>query len=70
MNIEFFDNPWIWLAVTLLTLGLCTFLPIRIKNDELRRAAMWFILIPASLAIIMYVYPYGLEVFRRLAVGD
>ncbi len=63
------DNGWLWLAVTILVLGLCTFLPIKVTNDAWRRTIYWVILIPLSLVLIGYVYPFGIEVFRRLAIG-
>ena len=64
-----FDNEWVWLFVTLVCLLACTYLPIKIKNDELRRWVMWVVLIPVSLVILLYVYPFGLEVFRRIAIA-
>lgn len=68
MNL-FWNNGWVWLAVTLAVLWLCTYLPIKIKNDKARRMAYWFILIPASLVLMFYCYPAGLEVFGRLALS-
>ena len=65
----FWSNGWVWLAVTSFTLGLCTYLPIKIKNDKARKMVYWFILIPASLILMFYCYPSGLEVFRRLALS-
>jgi bacteriorhodopsin len=62
-------NPWIWAAVTLASLALCTLLPIRIKHPTLRRLAYLLILIPTSLIIILYVYPVGIELCRRLAIA-
>ena len=67
MNL-FWRNGWVWLAVTLVMLALCTYLPIRIKNDKARRLVYWIILIPASLVLMFYCYPAGLEVFRGLAL--
>ena len=63
----FFENAWVWLLATLILLGLCTYLPIRIKNDTLRNWVMRWLLVPVSIIIIAYVYPVGIEVFRRLA---
>ena len=63
-------NPWFWLIVTTLTFALCAFLPGRIQDERMRKWVSWFILIPVSLVIIFYVYPMGLEVFRRFAVGS
>ena len=65
---SFWNHPLVWLAVTSLMLALCTYLPIKIKNDEARRFAYWFILVPVSLVLIFYCYPAGMEVFRRLAL--
>ncbi len=64
------QNAWLWLAVTLGAFALCTWLPLKIKDDAWRRRVYWFILIPVSLLIIFYIYPAGAEVFRRLAVGQ
>lgn len=65
---EVLDNFWVWLGLSILTFGLCAFLPIWIKDDFWRRVAMLLVLVPVSLVIILYVYPFGLEVFRRLAM--
>ncbi len=64
----FFDQPIVWLLVSLLLLGACTYLPRRIKNDSFRNFVMRWVLVPVSLVIIAYVYPVGIEVFRRLAI--
>lgn len=61
-------NFWIWLLITLACIGLCTFLPIRIKNDELRQRVNWYILIPVSIVLMVYAYPAGIEVFKKLAL--
>ena len=63
----FFENPWVWLLAAAFLLGLCTYLPIRIKNDVLRNWVMRWVLVPVSIIIIIYIYPVGIEVFRRLA---
>ncbi len=65
---SFFHHPLVWLVITLLLLAACTFLPLRIKNDALRSFVMRWVLVPVSLVIILYVYPVGIEIFRRLAV--
>lgn len=65
---DFWTNPWIWGAVALLGFGLCTLLPIGIKDNRLRTLAGRLILVPVSLILIFYVYPVGLEIFRRLAL--
>lgn len=61
-------NPWLWLLMTLFLLSLCTFLPIKIKNDELRQRVNWFVLIPVSIILMFYAYPVGIEVFKKLAL--
>ena len=61
-------NLWVWTGVALLGFGLCTFLPIWIKDNNLRTLVNRLVLIPVSLVIIFYVYPVGLELFRRLAI--
>ena len=65
---EFWNHSLVWLAVTVLMLWLCTYLPIKIKNDATRRRVYWFVLIPVSLVLMFYCYPAGMEVFRRLAL--
>lgn len=65
---SFWHHPAVWLAVTLTLLAACTFLPIRIQDDALRSWVMRWVLVPVSLAIVLYVYPVGIEVFRRLAL--
>ncbi|MCG3177269.1 MAG: hypothetical protein MOGMAGMI_02237 [Candidatus Omnitrophica bacterium] len=64
----FFDHPFVWLACTLALLAACTWLPIRIKNDELRSWVMRWVLVPVSLVLILYTYPVGIDVFRRIAL--
>lgn len=61
-------NPWLWLLMTLFLLALCTFLPIKIKDDVLRQRVNWFILIPVSIVLMFYAYPVGIEVFKKLAL--
>ena len=65
---SFFQNTWIWLGVMLAGFGLCAYLPILIKNDQLRHRVNLMILVPVSLILILYGYPMGLEVFRRIAI--
>ena len=48
---------------------LCTFLPIRIKDNRLRQWVSWLVLIPISLLLILYAYPAGIEVFKNLALS-
>lgn len=66
---ETLRQPWVWGLAVAVTFSLCTFLPIWIKNDKIRKAVNWFVLIPVSLVIILYVYPMGIELFRMLAVN-
>lgn len=49
--------------------AFCAFLPIWVKDAALRQKINWFVLIPVSLVLIFYVYPVGIEMFRRIAVG-
>ena len=66
---SFFNHPAVWLAVSALLLAACTYLPLRIKNDALRNFVMRWVLVPVSLVIILYVYPVGIEVFKKLALS-
>ena len=66
---EFWIHPVVWLGVMLTTLALCTWFPIKIKDDRIRRIVYWLVLVPASLVILFYGYPVGMEVFRRLALS-
>ena len=61
-------NSMIWLIITLLCLALCTLLPIKIKNNRTRQLVSWYILIPVSLILMIYAYPAGIEVFKKLAL--
>ncbi len=65
---EFFANPWVWVVISVGAVGLCAYLPVAIENDDLRKKIYWFILVPASLILMFYIYPMGLEIFRRLAM--
>ncbi len=58
----------VWLIAAMLLLGACTVLPLWIKDDRLRSLVMRWVLVPVSIAIIIYVYPVGIEIFRRLAL--
>jgi hypothetical protein len=62
------NHPWIWLLITLFLLGLCTYLPIKIKDNRTRQLVNWYVLIPVSLILILYAYPAGIEVFKKLAL--
>ena len=64
----FFDRPLVWLLTSAVLLAACTFLPLRIKNDDVRFLVMRWVLVPVSIVIIVYSYPFGIEVFRRMAV--
>ncbi len=64
----FFDKPVVWLLTSAVLLSACTFLPLRIKNDTLRNFVMRWVLVPVSLILILYSYPVGIEVFRKIAV--
>ena len=58
----------VWLGVTLLLLGACTYLPLWIKDDRFRSFVMRWVLVPVSVAIIVYVYPVGIEIFKKMAL--
>ena len=45
------------------------FLPLRIQNNALRNFVMRWVLVPVSIVLIVYVYPVGIEIFKRLAVN-
>lgn len=62
---------WLWFGVTAVCLWVCTVVPMKIyAADERKRSLVnWLILIPVSLVIILYVYPVGIELFRKLAVN-
>ncbi len=62
------ENPILWLVISLILLALCTYLPIKIKNDRLRNFVMRWLLVPASLFLLFYTYFGGIEVFRKLAL--
>ena len=61
----FFEKSLVWLLTAIFLLALCTYLPIRIKNDALRNWVMRWVLVPVSIILIVYIYPVGIEVFRR-----
>ena len=65
---SFFGHPFVWLIISALLLAACACLPLWIKDDRLRNFVMRWVLVPVSVAIIAYVYPVGIEIFRRLAV--
>ena len=59
----------VWFAVSCLLLAACTYLPLWIKDDRLRNLVMRWILVPVSVVIIVYVYPVGIEVFKKFALN-
>ena len=63
-----FHNNWVWLIISLVGFALCAFLPVWIKDDRLLRKVSVYFLMPVSLFLIIYAYPIGLEVFRKLAL--
>ncbi len=54
--------------MTALLLAACTYLPLKIKNDNLRNWVMRWVLVPVSVVIIAYSYPVGIEVFKTIAL--
>jgi len=67
VKINFYD-PLVWLFISGLLLAACTFLPLRIQNDNLRNFVMRWVLVPVSVVIIAYSYPVGIEVFKNIAL--
>ena len=65
---DFMRNLIVWLSVSVLLLGACTYLPLRIKNDALRSFVMRWVLVPVSIVIIVYVYPVEIHIFSQLAL--
>jgi hypothetical protein len=63
------NQLWIWLTIITVCLGLCTFLPIWVKDDRKRKWVYWLVLIPVSLVLMFYAYPLGIEVFKNLALS-
>ncbi len=61
-------HPWVWLFVSVILLGACAYLPLRIKNDNLRNFVMRWVLVPVSIVLIAYTYPVGIEVFKNIAL--
>ena len=58
----------VWLSVSALLLGACTYLPLWIKDDAFRNFVMRWVLVPVSIVIITYVYPVGIGIFSKLAL--
>jgi hypothetical protein len=58
----------VWFGISALMIGACTYLPLWIKNDDLRNFVMRWVLVPVSIVIIAYVYPVGIDVFSRMAL--
>ena len=48
-------HPLVWLAVTLVSLWLCTYLPLMIQDNRLRTQVNRFVLIPVSILLILYL---------------
>lgn len=66
---EFLSNPWVLAAITVISLALSTFLPIKVKDPKTRVIINWLVLIPTCFIIILYVYPAGIEFFKKLALS-
>ena len=64
----FYFNPWVWFFVVAVCLWLCTYVPLSIPEERLRKKVYRLILVPVSLILILYGYPVGIELFRRLAI--
>jgi len=62
---------WRWIGITLAIFMLLTIIPIAIYgvNERVRKIVNWAILIPLSLIVVLYIYPAGIEFFKRLATG-
>ncbi len=58
----------VWFYTAFVCFFLSTFLPIWIKNNELRRKVNLFLLIPVCFVIMFYVYPAGIELFKKIAL--
>ena len=65
---DLFGQPVVWLLISALLLGACTYLPLWIRDDALRSFVMRWILVPVSIVILVYVYPVGIQLFSRLAL--
>lgn len=66
---DFLSQPAVWFFSALVLLAACTYLPLRIKNDDLRNFVMRWVLVPVSIVIIAYTYPVGIEIFKKIAVN-
>lgn len=66
---EFLSNPWVLALIATIALALATILPIRVKNPKTRLLINWLILIPTCFIIMLYVYPAGIEFFKKLALS-
>ena len=66
---SFLGHPVVWLISAALLLAACTYLPLRIRNDDVRNFVMRWVLVPVSIVIIAYTYPVGIEIFRKIAVN-
>lgn len=65
----FFYHPLVWFVICLFCLLLCTYLPVKIHNPQLRKISSWFVLVPVSLILILYGYPVGIELFKQIAIN-
>ena len=62
-------HPLVWFFISAALLAACTYLPIRIHNDNLRNFVMRWVLVPISVVLIAYSYPVGIEVFKNIALA-
>jgi len=59
----------VWFVVAMACFLLSTYLPIKIKDPVLRKRVNRYFLVPVCLIIMFYVYPIGIEFFKRLALN-
>jgi len=41
-----------------------------VEDDKLRKKLMQYVLVPVSLIIIIYAYPAGIEIFRKISMSQ
>ena len=59
----------IYFVITFSSLALCAWIPVKISaNPVVRRWVYWLVLVPIILVVIFYVYPMGIDLFRRMAL--
>lgn len=63
------QDPRVWLVLSVLAFGACALVPVWVRDDELLKRLSWWLLVPVSLAIIACLYPAGIEIFRRWATS-